>query len=610
MSDSSDHDVRYSPTGEKINGDGQLEVIRTISRVPGNSNYYEKNGLRTEGDGVDHSAPNKISLSFVLTVTGAAIGLAASQIYPLLYLTVATPIATALGHPELYIWMLTAGILAMGAVAPFVGPLSDLLGRKKIFLFGFVCGILGSIVCAATPNAAGFIAGQVFLGLGAVICELIAIAVIAEVVPTEKRAIWAVVALSAIIPWAPGTLYANYMLDSTWRWIGLALGLWNAIGFAAVLFGYNPPARVNARGLSKREMIKRIDFVGGGLIIAGLLIFLYGLNSGGISHPWKSSHVLVPIILGPCLMIAAGLYEFFLAPYPLFPRRIIHDARPFFCMLAVIFAAGINYIPLVSFWPIETIAIFQSTHAQVGVRCIVIGVCILGGAMVSAVLLGLFKKHVHFVMLGFCIMQTAACACLVLIRPDNIKTAWAPLVFALFGVGGVLVPNQVIITVITPDDLIGSVTALTVGLRAQAQVVGLAIFYNQLINQVTKSTYKYVVPAWLSNVPVTGTTVADITFTMNTLSALPFDTLAREYPSFGLNTAKAMEFVKPACIHAFDDGFKLVWYITIAFGVFACIASACMGSVSKYLDGHVAVRMDEKAVKPPPRSRPESISMA
>ncbi|KAK6423944.1 hypothetical protein LTR95_016457, partial [Oleoguttula sp. CCFEE 5521] len=168
----------------------------------------------------------------------------------------------------------------------------------------------------------------------------------------------------------------------------------------------------------------------------------------------------------------------------------------------------------------------------------------------------------------------------------------------------------VIITVITPDDLIGSVTALTVGLRAQAQVVGLAIFYNQLINQVTKSTYKYVVPAWLSNVPVTGTTVADITFTMNTLSALPFDTLAREYPSFGLNTAKAMEFVKPACIHAFDDGFKLVWYITIAFGVFACIASACMGSVSKYLDGHVAVRMDEKAVKPPPRSRPESISMA
>lgn len=32
----------------------QVETVRTISRVPGNSNYYEKNGLRTYGDEMDH----------------------------------------------------------------------------------------------------------------------------------------------------------------------------------------------------------------------------------------------------------------------------------------------------------------------------------------------------------------------------------------------------------------------------------------------------------------------------------------------------------------------------------------------------------------------------
>ena len=41
----------------------QIEDIRTISRVPGNSNYYEKGGLRTEGDGVDHSKYNTVSPS-------------------------------------------------------------------------------------------------------------------------------------------------------------------------------------------------------------------------------------------------------------------------------------------------------------------------------------------------------------------------------------------------------------------------------------------------------------------------------------------------------------------------------------------------------------------
>lgn len=31
-----------------------LEMIRTISRIPGNDNYHNKDGLRTEGDGEDH----------------------------------------------------------------------------------------------------------------------------------------------------------------------------------------------------------------------------------------------------------------------------------------------------------------------------------------------------------------------------------------------------------------------------------------------------------------------------------------------------------------------------------------------------------------------------
>lgn len=38
-----------------------IEVVRNISRVPGNNHYYEKNGLRTEGDGVDHSHYNTVS---------------------------------------------------------------------------------------------------------------------------------------------------------------------------------------------------------------------------------------------------------------------------------------------------------------------------------------------------------------------------------------------------------------------------------------------------------------------------------------------------------------------------------------------------------------------
>jgi hypothetical protein len=53
-------DDRSTPDAMERTNTNNLEVIRTISRVPGNPNYYEKNGLRTEGDGADHNHENKV----------------------------------------------------------------------------------------------------------------------------------------------------------------------------------------------------------------------------------------------------------------------------------------------------------------------------------------------------------------------------------------------------------------------------------------------------------------------------------------------------------------------------------------------------------------------
>ena len=341
-----------------------------------------------------------------MSVLGCSFALAGSQIVPLLYLTLGTTVALDLNAPGLTIWMFTAIIIAMGAMAPFVGPVADLTGRKPLFIIGLLVSIVGAIICATTPTAAGFIGGQVLLGFGAVIQELLAIAVVAEIVPTSKRPVYAALILCAIIPWSPGTLYANWMANSSWRWIGCTIAVWNVITLAILVVFYRPPPRVNSLGLTRREMIRRIDFVGGALIITGLVFFLVGLNWGGQDYPWKSAHVLSFLLIGVLLMFLFGLWEFFGTRYPLFPRRIIHAPRPFFCMLFVIFAAGINYVPLVVFWPIESISVFGSGHHQTGINTLPIGTCILGGAILSALLIGLFRRHVTILMTSFCIMQT------------------------------------------------------------------------------------------------------------------------------------------------------------------------------------------------------------
>jgi len=284
-------------------------------------------------------------------------------------------------------------------------------------------------------------------------------------------------------------------------------------------------------------------------------------------------------------MVAFGFWEAFGAKWPLFPRRIIHAPRPFFCLIFVIFAAGINYVPLVVFWPIQSISVYDADRHQNGINCLPIGMCILAGAIVSALLLGLFPKRVTFIMTGFCIVQTVGCACLAAANPHDIHTAFPSLVLALIGIGGVLVPNQVIITVITPDDLIASVTALTVGLRAQAQVIGLAMFYNKFKTEVTK---RATLSIGLAMFKAGIFDVKSITAFVTSLTGIPFHQAALQYSQL-MNFPAQYDAVRSAGIECFSQSFNLVYMITIAFGVTACVAAALMGDVSKFMDNHVAV---------------------
>jgi hypothetical protein len=41
---------------------------------------------------------------------------------------------------------------------------------------------------------------------------------------------------------------------------------------------YFPPPRVNSQGLSKAEVLKQVDFVGGFLSVSGMILFMAGMR--------------------------------------------------------------------------------------------------------------------------------------------------------------------------------------------------------------------------------------------------------------------------------------------------------------------------------------------
>lgn len=73
-------------------------------------------------------------------------------------------------------WLLTANTLAVTAICPFVGYLTDLLGRRWICVFGSLMLVVGSIVLAVTHSLGSAVTGEAISGIGAGICELTALA--------------------------------------------------------------------------------------------------------------------------------------------------------------------------------------------------------------------------------------------------------------------------------------------------------------------------------------------------------------------------------------------------------------------------------------------------
>jgi hypothetical protein len=112
--------------------------------------------------------------------------------------------------------------------------------------------------------------------------ELTALSATAEMAPTRKRGTYVAALILTILPWSASVMWAQLIAyHSNWRYVGLLAGIWNGLGLICTVFFYFPPKRENSQGLSKKEIISRIDFVGGFLSIAGLILFLAGMQWGG-----------------------------------------------------------------------------------------------------------------------------------------------------------------------------------------------------------------------------------------------------------------------------------------------------------------------------------------
>lgn len=96
--------------------------------------------------------------------------------------------------------------------------------------------------------------------------------------------------------------------------------------------------------------LRSIDWAGTFLIIGGTLMFLFGLEFGGVNYPWKSATVICLIVFGVVVWALAMFAEWKLAKYPIIPPRLFNEWYNVLILMVCfchgfVFIAGAYYLP-------------------------------------------------------------------------------------------------------------------------------------------------------------------------------------------------------------------------------------------------------------------------
>lgn len=114
------------------------------------------------------------------------------------------------------------------------------------------------------------------------------------------------------------------------------------------------------------EGLKAIDWLGIILITGGTVMFLLGLEYGGVSFPWSSATVVCLLLFGVITIVLFLINEWKLAKYPMMPLRIFSKTSNL-AALGVCFFHGMVFIAAAYFFPLYFQAVLGANPILSGV---------------------------------------------------------------------------------------------------------------------------------------------------------------------------------------------------------------------------------------------------
>ncbi|KAF5865502.1 hypothetical protein ETB97_003345 [Aspergillus alliaceus] len=449
-----------------------------------------------------------------------------------------------------------------------MGRLTDRFGRRNFVLATGLIGLIGGIVACTAQNFNTLIGAQVLLGLAAgqpgsylLLCRRYRLRpVLRTEVGYERQLEMDILHL--------------YHLDSN----------------ALLFIFYHPPSFVQLHGkrTSKREELRKTDWIGIFLLTAGLALFLLGISWGGSPQPWNSPRILGLLISGAATCVAFVLYECFgSVQYPIVPMKLFRDIRGFSCLVIISAVMGIMNVALFIMWPGQVVHIFGTSldTEQTSWMTATATLSMWAGILILGALFHIVKHSRVQLIIGS-IWVTAFLGSMSSVTESNKASAIAFSMLASFVIGWGEDVTMLLAQCITPDHELGVAFAVVASSRTIFGSIFTAAFVAIYTNKLPGKFQQHLVPAVL-NAGLPKSSIGELLTAVSTsnqqaIAAVP-----------GMTDA-LLKITNKGVADSYAASYAYVYYFALALGVVSILAAACAKDFDPYLTDHVARQIYHK----------------
>ncbi|WP_433161499.1 MDR family MFS transporter [Kribbella sp. CA-247076] len=412
--------------------------------------------------------PNYLSHKQILVVLGGLMaGMFLAALDQSIVGTALPQIVSEFNSLDKLSWVVTAYLLTSTASTPLWGKISDLYGRRPLFIAAIVTFLAGSVLSALAQNIEMLIGFRAVQGLGAGGLMSLAFATIGDVIPPRERGKYmgyfgAVFGLSSVA----GPLLGGLLTDGPgWRWIfwiNLPIGL-VALGIVAAVL--------------KLPHVKRshkIDYLGAAIITGAVTTLLLAISWSGPENGWGAGTTVGLLAAAVVLAVGFVFVELKVAepiiPMDLFKGRIFSGYAGYAFLLGFAMFGALIFLPLY----LQAVKDLSPTRSGLALLPMIVG--IFSASIPSGQLMSRNGRYKVFPIISAVLVGGA----MVLLSTLSLTTPYWQLAIYMFVMGaGLGLSMQITVTAAqnsVPRQHMGSATSTMTFFRSMGGAIGTAVY--------------------------------------------------------------------------------------------------------------------------------------